>query len=59
MKEIRRYSFIYEIENALSAPFLLAALWFSNHLHFKVNENLFRRVVSWIILIGGISLFYH
>lgn len=43
----------------ISAPFLLAALWFSNHLHFKVNENLFRRVVSWIILIGGISLFYH
>ncbi len=42
----------------VSAPFLVVALWFSNHLHFKVNERLFRRVVAWIILLGGISLFF-
>ncbi len=42
----------------VSAPVLLATLWYSNHLHFKVNETLFRRVVSWIILLGGLSLFF-
>ena len=43
---------------AFSAPFLALTLWYSNHLHFRVNEAHFRRVVSWIILLGGISLFY-
>lgn len=42
----------------LSAPFLVVALWFSNRLHFKLNERVFRRVVAWIILLGGISLFF-
>ena len=42
----------------VSAPFLVVALWGANHLHFKVNERHFRRVVAWIILLGGISLFY-
>ena len=42
----------------VSAPFLVVALWFSNHLHFKINERLFRRVVAWIILLGGITLFF-
>lgn len=41
-----------------SAPFLVAALWFGNHLHFRVNEQWFRRVVAWVILIGGVSLFF-
>ncbi len=40
-----------------SAPFLATALWFSNHLHFRVNETLFRRVVAWIIFASGVSLF--
>jgi uncharacterized membrane protein YfcA len=40
----------------ISAPFLGVVLWYANHLHFRVNETLFRRVVSWIILLGGISL---
>lgn len=43
---------------AFSAPFLILALWYSNHLHFRVNDRHFRRVVSWIILFGGIALFY-
>ncbi len=43
---------------AFSAPFLALTLWYSNRLHFRVNEARFRRVVSWIILLGGISLFY-
>ena len=42
----------------VSAPFLVVALWFSNHLHFKLNERVFRRVVAWIILVGGITLFF-
>jgi uncharacterized protein len=41
-----------------SAPFLVAALWFGNHLHFRVNELWFRRVVAWVILLGGLSLFF-
>lgn len=41
-----------------SGPFLAAALWFSNQLHLHVNERVFRQVVSWMILIGGLSLFY-
>ena len=43
----------------VSGPFLVLALWFSNHLHFKINEQVFRRVVSWMILGGGLSLFFH
>lgn len=42
----------------VSGPFLAVALWFSNHLHFRVNDALFRRVVAWVILFGGISLFF-
>lgn len=42
----------------VSGPFLAVALWFSNHLHFRVNDTLFRRVVAWVILFGGISLFF-
>lgn len=40
-----------------SGPVLVITLWFSNHLHFRVNEVWFRRTVSWMILLGGISLF--
>ena len=43
----------------VSAPFLVIALWFANHLHFKVNEALFRNVVAWIILLGGLSLLFN
>jgi len=43
----------------ISGPVLFTVLWFSNHLHFKTNEALFRKVVSWVILFGGISLFFH
>jgi uncharacterized membrane protein YfcA len=41
---------------AVTAPFLAVALWFSNQLHFKLNEALFRRVVAWMILLGGVTL---
>ncbi len=40
----------------ISAPFIATALWFSNHLHFKINDVLFKKVVSWVILIGGITM---
>ena len=41
-----------------SGPFLAITLWFSNQLHLRINERMFRRVVSWMVLIGGLSLFY-
>lgn len=41
-----------------SAPFLAITLWFSNQLHLRINERTFRRVVSWMILLGGLTLFY-
>lgn len=43
---------------AASAPFLGVALWFSNRLHFHVNEAGFRRVVAWLVLVGGVTLFF-
>lgn len=43
----------------VAGPVLIVVLWFSNHLHFKLNESVFRRVVAWIILFGGVSLFLH
>jgi uncharacterized membrane protein YfcA len=42
----------------ISGPFIAAALWHSNQLHFRVNETLFRRVVAWVVLLGGLSLFF-
>ncbi len=42
-----------------SGPVIAVSLWYANHLHMHVNERLFRRVVSWIILLGGLSLFLH
>lgn len=42
----------------VSAPFLVIALWYSNRLHFRVHETTFRRVVAWVILFGGVSLFF-
>ncbi|MHB8727534.1 MAG: TSUP family transporter [Sulfuricaulis sp.] len=41
-----------------SGPFLIATLWFNNQLHLRINERVFRRVVSCMVLLGGISLFY-
>jgi uncharacterized membrane protein YfcA len=41
-----------------SAPVLAIVLWNTNHFHFHVNEKLFKTVVSWMILLGGISLFF-
>jgi len=40
----------------ISGPVLAIVLWNANHLHLKVNEYMFRKVVSWIILLGGLSL---
>lgn len=44
---------------AWSAPVLAVTLWHANHLHFRVNEFWFRRVVAWVILLGGLSLYVH
>jgi len=40
----------------ISGPVLVVVLWYSNRLHMHVNEVVFRRVVSWMILIGGVTL---
>jgi len=42
----------------VSGPFIAVALWYSNQLHFRVNEKMFRRVVAWVVLFGGLSLFF-
>jgi uncharacterized membrane protein YfcA len=42
----------------VSGPFIAVALWFSHQLHFRVNETLFRRVVAWVVFLGGLSLFF-
>jgi uncharacterized membrane protein YfcA len=42
----------------ISGPVIAVTLWYSNQLHFHVNEAIFRRVVSWVILLGGLSLFF-
>lgn len=42
----------------VSGPFIALALWYSNQLHFRVPETTFRRVVAWVVLLGGISLFF-
>lgn len=41
----------------VAGPVLTVVLWYANQLHFRLNERLFRRVVAWIILLGGVSLF--
>lgn len=40
-----------------SLPFLAVTLWFANQLHFRVNDRVFRRVVAWVILLGGATMF--
>ena len=42
----------------LSGPAIAITLWYSNQLHFHVNEVRFRQIVSWVILVSGISLFF-
>ncbi len=43
---------------AASAPVLAVALWYANSLHFRVHEARFRRVVAWMILLGGLTLLW-
>ena len=39
-----------------SGPVLAVVLWNANHLHLHINEQVFRKVVSWIIFLGGLTL---
>lgn len=41
----------------ISAPVLVLVLWFSSQMHIHVNDAWFRKVVSWVILFGGLTLF--
>lgn len=40
----------------ISAPFLVVALWMTSHWHAKVSNLWFRRVVSWAIFGGGVTM---
>jgi uncharacterized membrane protein YfcA len=55
---ISNNTFTYEVEEMMlfSGPFILVTLWYSNHIHFRINETLFRQTVSWMILLSGIYL---
>jgi len=41
----------------VSLPFLAVTLWFANQPHFRVNDRVFRRVIAWVILLGGATIF--
>lgn len=43
---------------AISAPFLFIALFLSDKLHFKISDQKFKKVVSWIILLSGVIYFF-
>ena len=43
---------------AVSTPFLLLVLFFSDRLHFKISDQKFKRVVSWVILLSGLIYFF-
>ncbi len=40
----------------ISAPFLIGVLWMTSHWHAKVSNVWFRRVVSWAIFGGGVTM---
>lgn len=42
-----------------TAPVLAITLWYSNHLHFHINETLFKKAISWMILLGGVVMFFN
>ena len=44
---------------AISAPFLLVSLLYANHLHFKIRQDLFRKVLAWVILFGGLYMLFN
>jgi uncharacterized membrane protein YfcA len=43
---------------AVSAPFLCIVLFFSDRLHFKISNQKFKKLVSWVILFSGIIYFF-
>lgn len=40
----------------VSAPFLIIILYFSEKLHFKINDVIFKKIVAWIIFLCGIMM---
>lgn len=42
-----------------TAPLLAITLWYSNHLHFHINETVFKKAISWMILLGGVVMFFN
>ncbi len=39
-----------------SAPFLIIILFFADKLHFKINDQIFKKAAAWIILGSGLVL---
>jgi uncharacterized membrane protein YfcA len=42
----------------VTGPFIALTLWYTHRLHFHVDERRFRQIVAWVILFGGVSLFF-
>lgn len=40
----------------VTAPFLILSLWYANRWHFKVRNDIFRIIVAWMILLGGVLM---
>ena len=40
----------------IAAPILLITLLVSNQMHFKVRQESFKKILSWVILIGGLYM---
>ena len=44
---------------AISAPFLVLSLLYANHMHFKLRQDIFRKVLAWVILLGGLYMLFN
>lgn len=42
----------------VSAPVLIITLFFADKLHFKLNDEFFKKVVSWVILLSGVFILF-
>ena len=40
----------------ISTPFLFVVLLFADKLHYKIDDEMFKKYLSWIILFSGVFL---
>lgn len=41
---------------AFCAPFALAGVWLGNHVHYRTDGALFRKIVYWVLIVSGSAL---